>query len=105
MLTYYDSALNRECQDMTTSLININQICFKIGQKVNASMPPAMLNLVKFFGILWQTKIAILGGFAPSIMFFSKRISGLHTAFWPRDALLSVRLRGINAHSVSPPAR
>ena len=39
----------------------------------------------------------------PSLL-FSKHISGLHTAFWPRDALMSERLRGINAHSVSPPA-
>ena len=54
--TYYDSALNRECQDMTTSLINISQICFKIGQKVIASMPP-MLNLVKFFSIYDRLKL------------------------------------------------
>ena len=40
---------------------------------------------------------------------FSKHISGLHTAFWPRDALLSETAwhyrPHYNAHSVSPPAR
>ena len=54
----------------------------------------------------WNAHLPIVFVFdsVGSVIFFSKHISGLHTAFFGHEMLSWVRLRGNNAHSVSPPA-
>ena len=43
--------------------------------------------------------------FSSTSFFFSKHISGLHTAYWPRDAILSETAKALMLTVISPPAR